>query len=191
MGRGGRGGGGDGRGGGGLGREAGVSAFRAIPYAAPPMGARRFQPPAPAAVWTDPRPATDVGPGCPQQMGEAYLGQEDCLTLDVWTPVTDPEEPLPVMVWLHGGGLVQGGGPDAMNDGRVLARDAEVVVVMVQYRLGALGYLGDPSLRDERGAVAGGRQRVHARHGAVRRLRDAEALAELEVVAGSSLSGTS
>ena len=134
-------------------REAGVSAFRAIPYAAPPMGARRFQPPAPAAVWTDPRPATDVGPGCPQQMGEAYLGQEDCLTLDVWTPVTDPEEPLPVMVWLHGGGLVQGGGPDAMNDGRVLARDAEVVVVMVQYRLGALGYLGDPSLRDERGAV--------------------------------------
>ncbi|MEZ4384640.1 MAG: carboxylesterase family protein [Nannocystaceae bacterium] len=131
----------------------GVAAFRGIPYAAPPLAERRFTPPEPAQPWTEPRSAIEPGPACPQRFDGAYVGEEDCLTLDVWTPNLSEDAALPVMVWIHGGALVLGGGSDPMNDGERLARDGEVVVVMMQYRLGALGFLAAEALREGDGSV--------------------------------------
>ncbi len=122
--------------------------FQGIPYAAPPVGELRWRSPRPVSPWTEPRDATAPGSRCPQ-VGDEYNGprseDEDCLFLDVTTPrPADPASPKPVMVWIHGGGLVGGAGSD--HDGRRLAVAGDVVVVTVNYRLGILGFFAHPEL---------------------------------------------
>lgn len=124
--------------------------YSAIPYAAPPVGERRWRPPARPRPWHGVRDATAPSPICPQRGGPAVAGQEDCLYLDVTVPAgTERGDRLPVLVWLHGGGLVSGGARE--YDGARLATTGDVVVVTLNYRLGALGFLSAPSL----GAVGG------------------------------------
>jgi len=130
----------------------GVAAFKGIPYAAPPFGANRFQPPRAAPSWDGVRDALEYGrvppqppyaPPFDQLLGDQGRPGEDCLNLNVWTP--DPSRGgLPVMVWIHGGAFVRGSGALPTYDGRRFARDG-VVCVTINYRLGADGflYLGD------------------------------------------------
>lgn len=138
----------------------GVLAWRGIPYAAPPIGERRWREPGPAPRWSAPRAATANGPACPQPRGPSLEGggdvgpvDEDCLTLNVFTPAdAGPGRALPVMVWLHGGALVLGSGGLPIYDGHALARRG-LVVVTVNYRLGHLGFFAHPAL--ERAAPGG------------------------------------
>jgi para-nitrobenzyl esterase len=124
-------------------------AFQGVPYAAPPVGALRFRPPAAAACWDGERPATAFGPPCPQPAGGGVTGEEDCLYLNVWTPAAvTGDAPLPVMVFIHGGGNVQGSPAQPVYNGRALAEHGAVVVT-VSYRLGALGFLTHPALAAE------------------------------------------
>ena len=121
--------------------------FAGIPYAAPPVGPLRFQPPAPAKPWTEVRDATKPGPRCIQDPGaDPEFGKqsdEDCLTLNVWTPAkTGP--PKPVMVWIHGGSFT--GGSGKIYDGQWLVSRGDVIVVTINYRLGTLGFLAHPAL---------------------------------------------
>ena len=127
-------------------------AFRGIPYAAPPVGALRWKPPAPVVPWTGTRDAITFGKSCPQlddTIGGKLDTAEDCLTLNVWSPKVDTKAKLPVMVWIHGGGLVQGGSAVSAYDGQHLAADGNVVVVSINYRLGPLGFLSHPALSAE------------------------------------------
>ena len=124
-----------------------VDEFLGIRYAAPPVGNLRWRPPAPAASWRGVRDATQFGASCPQQASPfAPPGpfSEDCLYLNVYTPAARSSfGGRPVLVWIHGGGLVQDGARD--YDGSKLAADG-VVVVTINYRLGALGFLAHPAL---------------------------------------------
>jgi para-nitrobenzyl esterase len=135
--------------------ESGLRAFRGIPYAAPPVGALRWQAPQPAATWSGVREATEFGSACPQlptlamMMGEPLPPtSEDCLFLNVWTTARDAEAALPVMVWIHGGGLNLGWSQQSLYEGSQFARRG-VVLVSINYRLGPLGYLAHPSLSAE------------------------------------------
>jgi para-nitrobenzyl esterase len=124
--------------------DGGVYAFLGVPYAR----ADRFEAPRPA-TWRGVWPATTYGPAAPQPPGENFmradLGQsEDCLSVNVWTP--DPAGRRPVMVWIHGGGYRQGAGSATTYHGEQLARRGDVVVVSINYRLGALGFLSHPDL---------------------------------------------
>lgn len=133
------------------GTHAGTTyAYLGIPYAAPPTGALRWQPPAPAACWADERPATAYGPLCPQLAddGTTVIGDEDCLTLNVWAP--DGAANAPVMVFIHGGGNTGGSASDPFYDGAALAEHAGAVVVTLEYRLGALGFYASGALDAER-----------------------------------------
>ena len=136
-------------------RDAAVISFKGIPYAAPPVGDLRWRPPQPAAAWSGPRDAGEVGAICiqPPSNGDPGVGplpmSEDCLTLNVWTPAARGEQPLPVMVWIHGGGYNNGSGTAALYDGTNLARRG-VMVVTVNYRLGRLGFFDHPALAAER-----------------------------------------
>jgi para-nitrobenzyl esterase len=124
--------------------------FAGIPYAAPPVGPLRFAPPAPAPAWQGVRDAARLGPRCIQDRGaDPEFGRqtdEDCLTLNVWTPPVAPggDERRPVMVWIHGGAFVNGSG--GAYDSRRLAQRGNIVVVTLNYRLGALGFLAHPAL---------------------------------------------
>lgn len=127
-----------------------VSCFSSIPYAEPPVGALRFAPPVPAG-WQGTLDATEPMPVCPQlpsrlrgAMGDFEAEQsEDCLRLTVWTPAADARK-RPVVVWLHGGAWQSGGGAVGWYDGAKLAARGDVVVVGVNYRLAALGWLYVP-----------------------------------------------
>lgn len=119
--------------------EAGVWSFLGIPYAAPPVGEARFARPGAHPGWDAPREALAYGPVCPQRSRGAIVGDEDCLTLNVWT--ARAEAPKPVMVWIHGGAYIQGAGSVPLYDGARLVADGDVVVVSINYRLGALGFL--------------------------------------------------
>ncbi len=128
-----------------------VDEFLGIPYAAPPVGALRWQPPQPAASWSGVRDATQFAPHCPQPAGP--FGQastsEDCLFLNVFTPShRQAGSHFPVMVWIHGGALVSGESND--YDPAALVADG-VTVVTINYRLGALGFLAHPALADTNG----------------------------------------
>ncbi len=137
----------------------GTRRFLGIPYAAPPVGPLRWRPPQPPAPWTEPLPATAFGSACPQR--PSTLGtpseNEDCLYLNVWTPDPAPAEPLPVMVWFHGGGNEFGSAGDEIPlglgglifDGRILSERHDVVVVTINYRLGKLGFFAHPALAAE------------------------------------------
>ena len=123
--------------------------FAGIPYAAPPVGPLRWQPTRNrAAPWPGVRDATGFGPRCMQDLGgDLELGRqtdEDCLSLNVWTPRADSQQPRPVMVWIHGGAFINGSG--GIYDARRLAARGDIVVVTINYRLGALGFLAHPAL---------------------------------------------
>jgi para-nitrobenzyl esterase len=132
--------------------DANIWAFKGVPFATPPVGERRWQPPQPAAVWQGVRAADNFGPRCIQG-GRPALGgglppmSEDCLYLNVWT-TGEPDEALPVMVWIHGGALTDDAGSGTSYDGTRLARRG-VVLVTINYRLGPFGYLAHPLLTAE------------------------------------------
>lgn len=136
-----------------VGRSDGaVDVFKAIPFAAPPVGPLRWTPPQPAPAWTKPLDATADGPGCPQPIkpdGKPNLGgyngptSEDCLTLNVFAP--HGARRAPVLVWIYGGGNIAGANTVPSYDGTAFARDG-VVVVVANYRLGALGFMAHPAL---------------------------------------------
>ena len=125
-----------------------IKAWKGIRYAAAPVGDLRFRAPQPPEQWTEVADATSFGPACPQPsfpnmpLDVGAPQSEDCLRLNVWASSdTQPGAGKPVMVWLHGGAYVLGSGSQSLYDGRRLAGGGEVVVVTVNYRLGALGFL--------------------------------------------------
>jgi para-nitrobenzyl esterase len=123
-------------------------AWKGIRYAAPPVGDLRFRAPEPPKRWTEVADATTFGPACPQPpipnipLDLGAPQSEDCLTLNIWASSdTEPGDRKPVMVWLHGGAYILGSGSQPLYDGRRLASSGDIVVVTVNYRLGALGFL--------------------------------------------------
>lgn len=118
--------------------------YSAIPYAAPPVGERRWRPPTRPQAWSGVRDATAPSPLCPQVGMNGYAGSEDCLYLNVTVPRAKADRPRPVLVWVHGGGLVSGGAQE--QDAARLATADGTVVVTINYRLGALGFLSSPEL---------------------------------------------
>ncbi len=133
---------------------SGVRVFRAVPYAAPPVGPGRWREPSPVVAWTGVRPTDRFGANCMQPKAFGDIDpttpgmSEDCLFLNVWTPAKAADARLPVMVWIHGGGFVAGSGSEPRHDGTALARQG-VVVVTINYRLGAFGALATPELSAE------------------------------------------
>jgi para-nitrobenzyl esterase len=133
----------------------GSTAFLGIPFAEPPVGPLRWAPPSPALAWTGTRDATTFGPAPWQPSGGPLDGlvpgmgsddqSDDCLNLNVWTPSVDDSRP--VLVWIHGGAFSLGAGSLSVYDGSRLAAATNTVVVTINYRLGALGFLviDDPS----------------------------------------------
>jgi len=131
-----------------------VNEYLGIPYAAPPVGKLRWQPPQPPARWRGIRPATRFAPHCPQPastFGRAS-SSENCLFLNVFAPATHRGRALPVMVWIHGGALVAGESDDYDPSALV---GHHVIVVTLNYRLGALGFLAHPALADKPGGPSG------------------------------------
>jgi para-nitrobenzyl esterase len=138
-------------------QEDGVWTYLGIPYAAPPVGELRWKEPQPVAAWDDVRPCTEFGPSCPQppwsydfSQEEMAVGEqsEDCLYLNVWTPAENPDEGLPVMVWIYGGAFLIGSGSQILYNGRNLAEKG-VVVVTINYRVNTLGFMAHPLLSEE------------------------------------------
>jgi len=149
-----------------------VQRFLGIPYAASPAGLRRWLRPRPPPAWTGIRSARAFGPAAPQGPGlpsplpafRAGTTSEDCLTLNVWTPTLTGRRP--VMVWIHGGAFTSGGSSQPVFDGARLAVEADAVIVTINYRLGALGFLcpddagpatdaiGNAGLHDQLAALA-------------------------------------
>ena len=128
-----------------------VISFKGIPYAAPPTGDLRWRPPQPPAAWSGTRSAQTFGADAPQAQTprtRAARMDEDCLTLNVWTPARRTNEKLPVMVWLYGGSFVAGSSSDPRCDGESFARKG-VVLVTINYRVGLLGFLAHPALTAE------------------------------------------
>lgn len=119
--------------------ENNVRVFRGVPFAEPPAGERRFRAPVPKQAWTGVRDATQFAAEAWQTMTPAINKSEDCLYLNVWTPVR-VEKPLPVFVYIHGGGFTGGRSFEPLTNGEAFARDG-VVCVTVAYRLGVFGFL--------------------------------------------------
>jgi para-nitrobenzyl esterase len=134
--------------------DAKIRVYKGIPFATPPVGKLRWQPPQPAASWEGVRKATEFGARCMQ--GNIFSDMvfrdngpsEDCLYLNVWTPTSSPSEHLPVMVWIYGGGFQAGAASEPRQDGESLARKG-VVVVSFNYRLGIFGFFSHPELAKE------------------------------------------
>lgn len=136
--------------------DGAVTAFKGIPYALPPVGDRRWKAPQPPASWSGVRQTTAFGNGCQQDFPKAtFPMSEDCLYVNVWTPAENAQEKLPVLVWIHGGGLVVGAANEALYDGEQLARQ-HVVVVTFNYRLGIFGFFAHPELTKESAQNAAG-----------------------------------
>jgi len=140
-----------------LDKDSGLTVYRGIPFAAPPVGDLRWKAPQAVEPWEGVRDATAFGAICPQSpvlammTGEALpTTSEDCLFLNVWTTAAAGDDPRPVMVWIHGGGLSLGWSNQAQYDGSAFASRG-IVLVSVNYRLGQLGYLAHPALSAESG----------------------------------------
>ncbi len=144
--------------------DDGVLTFKGIPFAAPPVGELRFAPPVPPQPWVAERnctryttvslqprdPLSDMIPACESNYYAPGTAQaEDCLNLNVWTPALTGSRP--VMVWIHGGGYVTGSGTGLWTEGTTFARRHDVVVVTINYRLGALGFLAIEDPQSESG----------------------------------------
>jgi para-nitrobenzyl esterase len=140
---------------------SGIHAFKGIPYAAPPVGPRRWQAPQPAQPWPNVRPATQFGPRAMQlplfgDMNFRSNGvSEDCLYLNVWTGAKASQEKRPVLVYFYGGGFVAGDGSEPRYDGEALAKQG-IVTVTVNYRLGVFGFMAHPELTKESSRHASG-----------------------------------
>lgn len=138
-----------------------VRAFEGIPFAAPPVGKLRWQPPQPAAAWEGVKKATAFGARCMQAPIYSDMvfrdpgPSEDCLYLNVWTPAQSADAKLPVMVWIYGGGFAAGATSEPRQDGSKLAEKG-VVVVSMNYRLGIFGFLAHPELTKESSHQASG-----------------------------------
>ncbi len=135
-----------------------VTTWKGVRYAAPPLGELRFRAPQPPRPWTEPVDAATFGTVCTQPPVPNFpmnlgAGQdEDCLTLNVWAPSgIAPGDGKPVMVWVHGGAYVLGSGSQPYYNGRRLAAGGDVVVVTVNYRLGAFGFLDVPGYQSNVG----------------------------------------
>jgi para-nitrobenzyl esterase len=130
--------------------DRGVTVFHGVPYAAPPIGPLRFKPPQRLDAWSGVRDCREPGPVAPQNSARSPLltgphagsQSEDALCLDLWTAGFDGS-PRPVLVFVHGGGFAEGAASDPGSRGRRLARGGDMIVISIQYRLGALGFL-DP-----------------------------------------------
>ena len=131
----------------------GLEIFKGIPFAAPPVGPLRWRPPQTVKPWTGVRPAADFGHDCMQipSPGDAtprsVTPSEDCLYLNVWTPAAQRKK-LPVIVWIYGGGFVNGGSSSPLFDGAAFARQG-LVFVSFNYRLGRFGFFAFPALFHE------------------------------------------
>nr|AHJ81343.1 carboxylesterase [Locusta migratoria] len=146
-------------------------AFYRIPYARPPVGPLRFRSPQPPDAWPHIRDATTLGPVCTQYAtfvpGRSLMGAEDCLYLNVFTPELRPEEPFPVMFWIHGGGWIDGGSNSYEPD---FLLNHDIVLVTINYRLGPLGFLstedaaapGNFGLKDQTAALRWVRENIAA-----------------------------
>jgi para-nitrobenzyl esterase len=157
---------------------AGVRAWLGLPYAAPPVGDLRWRAPQPVVPWTGVRDATRIGADCVQALGRRavlgggggiVVGSEDCLFVNVYAPVGDAPTPRPVMVYLHGGAFTIGAG--ANYDPSRLAREQGRVLVTVNFRLGALGWLVHPGFAQD-GEGAGGNFGLRDQQAALRWVRD-------------------
>jgi para-nitrobenzyl esterase len=129
-------------------QDGSIAVFKGIPYAAAPVGELRWRPPQPVPRWHGVREADQFGAACPQDPalgGNPQPQSEDCLFLNVWAPSGARRGSLPVMVWLHGGGFVAGAGSQGPYEGAGFARDG-VVLLTLNYRLGALGFFAHPAL---------------------------------------------
>ncbi|WP_158822678.1 carboxylesterase/lipase family protein [Granulicella sp. S156] len=146
--------------------DAKISAFLGIPYAAPPLGDLRWREPQSVPAWSGIRKADHFSASCIQHIsGERlpwtreFLAQlpisEDCLYLNVWTPEIKTKEPKAVLLWIHGGGFVEGAASPAMYNGEQLARMG-IVVVSINYRLGIMGFFAHPELTQESAHHASG-----------------------------------
>ena len=142
-------------------RTGDVLSFKGVPFANPPLGPLRWRMAEPCRPWTGTRDATRYGFVCPQIISrvEAFTGgmmgaqSEDCLFLNIWTPGCDSAR-RPVMIWIHGGGFVTGAGSQRTYDGRHLAT-RDVVVVTINYRMGAFGFLNLSDATDGRAPGSG------------------------------------
>ena len=136
-------------------KEAGVESYKGIPYSQPPVGALRWQPPQPVKSWSGERQAVNYGNDCLQDpfpgdaapVGVAGLS-EDCLTINVWRPLHAEGKSLPVMVWIYGGGFVNGGSSPTVYSGEEFAKEG-VVFVSFNYRIGRFGFFAHPALAQE------------------------------------------
>jgi para-nitrobenzyl esterase len=154
-----------------------VHIYKGIPYAAPPVGKLRWQPPQPAVPWAGVRKATAFGARCMQ--GNIFSDMvfrdngpsEDCLYLNVWTPAASASEHLPVMVWIYGGGFQAGAASEPRQDGEQLAHKG-VVVVSFNYRLGIFGFFSHPELAKESPHQASGNYGLLDQAGALQWVHD-------------------
>jgi para-nitrobenzyl esterase len=152
----------------------GVHSWKGVPFAAAPVGPRRWQAPEDPPAWTQPRAATAFAPAC-AQTGRLYgpglnnrydasiggtlgqtLGSEDCLYLNIWAPAAPSPTPRPVIVWVYGGSNITGYTADPVYDGAALARATGSVVVSVAYRLGIFGFLDLAALKTGAAAADSG-----------------------------------
>jgi para-nitrobenzyl esterase len=139
----------------------GLRVFRGVPFAAPPVGPLRWQPPQPVQPWPGVRAAREFGPR-PMQLpvfGDMNFRSpkvsEDCLYLNVWTPAAKAQKPRPVLVYFYGGGFIAGDASEPRYDGAAMARRG-IVAVTVNYRLGVFGFLAHPELTKESARHASG-----------------------------------
>ena len=133
--------------------EEGLTVYRGIPFAAPPVGDLRWRAPEAAAKWEGVKAAAQFGPKCIQGMGNpganpGPAASEDCLYLNVWTPAKSANDRIPVLVWIYGGGFNAGATSEPSYSGERLARKG-VVLVSIAYRVGQLGFLSHPGLSAE------------------------------------------